>query len=162
MSRIDECEHMCSVACMYREQNTTLGTFPPQWVSVLELMHLQQAWALWLTESSVWLTFILMVVWMLLETGSWHIIPIMLLFSLLCPLLLGFLWLLVSTSRIAIYHLFNSWAHCCHLMNFYFLSHQQSWYSFRWEEEAKRIYAKDLKQDLVLCGRDRRQRDRSP
>lgn len=95
--------------------------------------------------------------------GNWKLAynSHMLLFSLLCPLLLGFLWLLVSTPRIAIYHLFNSWAHFCHLMNFYFLSHQQSWYSFRWEEEAKRIHAKDLKQDLVLCGRDRRQRDRS-
>lgn len=96
--------------------------------------------------------------------GNWKLAynSRMLLFSLLCPLLLGSLWLLVSTSQIAIYHLFNSWAHCCHFMNFCFLSHQQSWYSFRWEEEAKRIYAKDLKQDLVLCGRDRRQRDRSP
>lgn len=157
MSRIDECEHMCSMACMYRGQNTTFGTFLPLWVSVIELMHLQQAWALWLTESSVWLPFILMVVWMLLEIGSRHIIPYASVFSSLSSEVLRHsLWLLVSTSQIAIYLLFNSWAHCCHFMNFCFLSHQQSWYSFRWEEEAKRIYAKDLKQDLVLCGRDGR------
>lgn len=155
MSRMDECKHMCSMACMYRGQNTTFGTFSPPWVSVIELMHLQQASALWLTKSSVCLPFILMVVWMLLETGNRYIIPYASVFSVhYFEVLRHSLWLLVSTSRIAIYQLFNSWAHCCHFMNFCFLSYQQSCYSFRWEEEAKRIYAKDLKQDLVLCDRD--------